>query len=313
MELLIVTYHYILPENIYKRGIYPVSCERFAEHLDILSKTHLFIHENDLVEAITNKKKLPEKACLISFDDGLRAQFDNAVPILQEKNIPAVFFISTQAYKEGKAAVVHKIHYLLAHVAIEDLLHELEESYKKFTCEQIVWKEVENQKIKKWYIYDDKSTATFKFLLNHLLPPQLANQITEDIFNKLYKEDEHKFSGKLYLGDKQINELRDSELFSIGLHSHTHMDISKHTLEDVVSDFKKNFEILKNDFRIKNIFGLSYPYGITDDGGEEDKINRVAETLSLTYGVTTEKGININLRRPLLLKRFNPNDIKQLT
>lgn len=312
MELLIVTYHYILPENMYERGIYPISSERFAEHLDILSKTHSFIHENDLVEAITNKKELPKKACLISFDDGLCSQFENAVPILQEKNVPAVFFISTQVYTEGRAAVVHKIHYLLAHIAIENLLHELEESYKKITHEQIAWKEIDKKKIKEWYIYDDEPTATFKFLLNHLLPPQLATQITEDIFNRLYKEDERKFSERLYLEKEQVEKLRDSQLFSIGLHSHTHMDISKHSLEDVISDFRKNFEILKNDFQIKNIFGLSYPYGITDHGGEEDKINSVAQTLSLTYGVTTEKGVNTNLNNPFLLKRFNPNDIKQL-
>lgn len=313
MELIIVTYHYILPENKYKKGIYPISSDRFLSHLITLSKTYTFISETDLVLAIKRKKELPDKACLISFDDGLRSQYKNAVPILEDKKIPALFFISTQPYIEKKGAVVHKLHYLLAHIDIKILLDELEITYKELKKETINWNLINKKKIKNWYIYDNEKTAIFKYLLNHLFPAQLSSDITSIIFNKFYKSSEEKFCQELYITPKNIKKLGDSRLFSIGLHSHSHIDISKFSLNEVVQDFKKNADTLHNIFRIDNINGLSYPYGITDDGGEENKIEAVTKTLSLTYGVTTEKGVNINFSNPLLLKRFNPNDIDNLS
>ncbi|MAZ41017.1 hypothetical protein CL654_02780 [bacterium] len=312
MELLIVTYHYILPEDTYEKGIYPVSKERFSSHLETLSKTHTFISEKDLIDAIENGKKLPEKACLISFDDGLRCQFENAVPVLEEKNIPAVFFVSTRPYTDKKAAVVHKVHYLLAHVEATDLLEGLSDAYKKITKEDINWSLVNKDKIKRWYIYDDEETAVFKYLLNHFLPSNIAEDITEDLFATFYSAHEEDFCKELYFLPEQIESIKKNKLFSIGLHSHSHLDISKHSTDDVVGDFRKNKEVLTNTFRLEDLKGLSYPYGITDKDGEDQKIKKVADELSLVYGVTTEKGINTDLKERLTLKRFNPNDIQVL-
>jgi len=312
MELLIVTYHYIEPENKYKAGIYPISPGQFSSHLDILNETHSFISEEDLVHGISGEKNIPEKSCLVTFDDGLRSQYENAAPILKEKEIPAVFFISTQQYTEKKPAIVHQLHFLLSQIPSKELLSELEIAYKELSNQELDWSSIDRKKIIGWYIYDDEITATFKFLLNHLLLPSFAQKITKKIFNKFYKDGEDKFCKSLYLLPNQIDSLKSDPLFSIGLHSHTHMDISKFSKEEVVSDFRKNHEILTKNFGIKNIRGLSYPYGVTDKDGESNKIESVSRALSLFYGLTTEKGINTALSEPLLLKRFNPNDILHL-
>ena len=43
---------------------------------------------------------------LLTFDDGYRDNFDLAVPILRERNIPATFFIPTAFLESPCAAVV---------------------------------------------------------------------------------------------------------------------------------------------------------------------------------------------------------------
>jgi peptidoglycan/xylan/chitin deacetylase (PgdA/CDA1 family) len=309
MKLNIVTYHYIDDPKKYTGGIYPVSPEDFEKQLEILGKSHTFISEKDLVDAIADKKNLPEKACLVTFDDGLSVQYQHAVPTLKKKKIPAVFFISTQPHSEGKATVVHKIHYLLSARKPEELLSELLSLYKEKTGRSLDWESVDVQKIRSWYIYDDEETGKFKYLLNHLLPPNLSREITEQIFINFYQRTEKDFCNDLYLKKEEIANIRDEEFFAIGLHSHTHMDISKFSTDDVVLDFKKNLNVLKEKFSVKNVYGLSYPYGITDSESDSKKVSTVAKELGLLYGVTTERGVNRNLKNPLVLKRLRPDDL----
>tara|TARA_Y100000310_G_scaffold341747_1_gene441911 strand:+ start:9489 stop:10436 length:948 start_codon:yes stop_codon:yes gene_type:complete len=315
MELLIVTYHYIEPEDKYTKGIYPVSPERFKRQLDTLQKKYTFVSEKELVDAIKKKNKLPEKACLITFDDGLHSQYENAVPTLREKGIPAIFFVTTRPYQEKKAAIVHKIHYLLAQVPEDVLLSELKNAYEEIEKKKFNLSLLEDvKKIRKWYIYDTEKTAIFKYLLNHTFSQELSSKIIETLFKKpaIINLDEASFCDDIYMKKEDMESLYKDKLFSVGLHSHSHMDISQFSIGEVIKDFQKNLSILNNYFSIKNISGLSYPYGITDKDGEEDKIHKVAEKLNLSYGVTTKKGINLNLNDPFLLKRFNPNDIQNL-
>ena len=73
MKLLILTYHYIGDEDAHQRGIYPVSPQRLMRQLDALAdKKWQFISDEELSIGISGKLKLPEKSCLVTFDDALR-------------------------------------------------------------------------------------------------------------------------------------------------------------------------------------------------------------------------------------------------
>jgi peptidoglycan/xylan/chitin deacetylase (PgdA/CDA1 family) len=61
---------------------------------------------NDIVQALDNKGSLPEKACLISLDDGLRCQYEVALPILDDLNVPGAFFVMGAPYTKQKATTV---------------------------------------------------------------------------------------------------------------------------------------------------------------------------------------------------------------
>lgn len=71
--------------------------KQFEQDLDTLLKHFRPIDIQTLIHCIQNKKALPSKSFLITFDDGLRHVYENAAPILERKGIPAVFFINNAA------------------------------------------------------------------------------------------------------------------------------------------------------------------------------------------------------------------------
>ena len=69
--------------------------KQFESDLDHLLKHLKPIGLDTLHDCIKNNNPIPEKSFLVTFDDGLRQVYENAVPILLRKGIPAVFFINT--------------------------------------------------------------------------------------------------------------------------------------------------------------------------------------------------------------------------
>ncbi len=310
MELLIVTYHYVDDPKKFKAGIYPISPEAFQDQMEGLSRTHQFISEGDLLDAISGVRPFAKPSCLVTFDDGLASQMHFAVPILEKQKIPAVFFVTTQPYTSGKAATVHKIHYLLSQVPAETLKTEAEDSYKKLTGEILNWLAERLREAEEWYIYDDLVTARLKFLLNHYLDSEKTDHIVDDLFARHYRDGEAAFAKELYFSQNDLKMIKDNPLFAVGLHTHTHLNIQKALESAVKSDITANYSYLSEHLGM-TIRGISYPYGMISETEYEKKVVTIGKELGLLYGVTTVKGVNTDLTRPFFLKRLNPNDLKE--
>lgn len=307
MELLAVTYHYVDDPDTYKAGIYPVSPKELENQLDLIKKQYTIVGENDLVSAVRGEKKLPEKSCVITLDDGLLSQYENALPILKKQNVPAIFFIPTM-HLEGRAYTLHKIHYLLSRVAPEVLLRDVERVYKNLENEHLDWKKLDVKKIMEWYRYDTETAAKFKFLINHHLPQETVDIITDTLFQNHGDISEKEFCTRFYVSREHIQDISKNPLFSIGLHTHDHLSIAQLPKEDVEKSISKNFSILKDITGITPR-GFSYPFGVITKEIFNEKVRDVTKNLSLSHAFSIEKKVNTDLGTPHLLGRFNPNDL----
>src|SRR2546423_1570693 len=111
--LLAVGYHYVAAEApVEPRAIFPVTVEALRAQLELLGHEWEFVSRDQLVAAVSGERRLPERACIVTFDDGLRCQLDLAVPVLERLGVPAVFFVAGKPLAEGRALAVHKIHAL---------------------------------------------------------------------------------------------------------------------------------------------------------------------------------------------------------
>lgn len=109
-QLLSVTFHYVgMPETTFP-GIHGLDTFQFREAITNLMTGWSLVSINDIVQALDNKGSLPEKACLISLDDGLRCQYEVALPILDDLNVPGAFFVMGAPYTKQKATTVHQLH-----------------------------------------------------------------------------------------------------------------------------------------------------------------------------------------------------------
>ena len=61
----------------------------FQHQIEWICKHHELVHPNDV-----SSGRLPERAALITFDDGFEGVFRNALPYLEERDIPAVLFLN---------------------------------------------------------------------------------------------------------------------------------------------------------------------------------------------------------------------------
>jgi peptidoglycan/xylan/chitin deacetylase (PgdA/CDA1 family) len=82
-------------EVAHTRHLYRHRCARqFEADLDLLLRAFTPISLDALVEHLEAGVPLPRRSMFLSFDDGLRQQFEIIAPILLRKGVPATFFIT---------------------------------------------------------------------------------------------------------------------------------------------------------------------------------------------------------------------------
>ena len=82
-KLTTVMYHYVrgIRDSRYP-GIRGLENDLFVEQIRYLMKNYNIIKMEDVIESLGSKRKLPDKAVLLTFDDGYLDHYINVYPIL---------------------------------------------------------------------------------------------------------------------------------------------------------------------------------------------------------------------------------------
>lgn len=81
-----------------------VDTAAFRAQMAYLASQHYYVISlGDLVDALQGKREVPANAVVITFDDGWKDQFEDALPILEKYNFTATFFVYTKAIGDGPA------------------------------------------------------------------------------------------------------------------------------------------------------------------------------------------------------------------
>ncbi|MGB7843729.1 MAG: polysaccharide deacetylase family protein [Salinimicrobium sp.] len=293
--LIVSNYHYIREDFTAKHpSIFGVTPRQFREQLEELAKHGSFISQEELIKH--RGKPFEKNRILITFDDGLREQYELAKPILDKMGIPAVFFINTSNFEEQKVSLVHKIHLLRSRLSSEDILQELKKLQKESLSEK------DKQEAISHYNYDEEQTALLKYLLNFKLSLPEQEKFISPLFDEMFEE--KKVASELYFDRHMLQELHDNKL--LGSHSHRHLPLGQLS-EDLLRKELKNTQ----DFFLNN-FGkisetISYPYGSYQACRG---ISEEVEKAGFKLGFTMERAANKSLKYDsLLLSRFDCNDL----
>ena len=295
--LTVSNYHYIRDSFDAKYpSIFGITPDYFRKQMVLLKNQGDFIEPNTLVANLKEVLESKDNHFLITFDDGLKEQFEIALPILDELNIPALFFINSINHMEQKVSLAHKIH-LVRSVISSELLFE---NLVKDTNRKLSQREI--QQAHQFYRFDNNQSAELKYFLNVLLDSTAQEKFIRRIFTKNF--DEKEVLEKLYMGTDEIQQLIKKGF--IGSHTHTHLPLGIYEEETIVHELETTKKYLEN-LGGQTIDCVAYPYGTKEAATEE--VGRLAKQVGYKIGFTTKPGSNNGADNPLLLNRFDCNDL----
>jgi biofilm PGA synthesis lipoprotein PgaB len=104
-EFTVLSYHEIADKSETLDSSYAVTPEHFEEQVHWLMKSgYRFISIDDILKYRKGKKPLPEKAVLMTFDDGYQSVYTNAFPVIKKYKIPVVIAL-VGSWMEAKETV----------------------------------------------------------------------------------------------------------------------------------------------------------------------------------------------------------------
>ncbi len=301
MRFLSITYHYMGDYGLEYQGISSLSASRFIRQLEEIGQNFEFISQETLLNALENRTVLPENSCLLTFDDGLKSQFEVAVPILEQMKIPAVFFLCGLPYDRREVLTIHKIHWLRSildpNIFIEKIVAKLEMLGSEFS-----WEMFDPDKIADKFFWDDLETKKIKYLLNVVLPPALSKQCVDLLFDE-YVGSQEQFCDDFYLSESEVRCLH--EHFAVGVHSYSHQVLGRMGRDSVRAEIRRNIDVVSTMISASPK-GISYPYGYKE--AVTPMVAEIARQSGLAFGFTVERSFNVTLHEPLLLARIDTND-----
>lgn len=258
----IVMYHYVrdLEHSRYPR-IKGLDLSLFEQQIQFFKQHFTFITMEELLSTYEEGGDLPENALLLTFDDGYMDHFTNVFPVLLREGIQGSFFISGKTFIENKLLDVNKIHFVLASSDTNELLQDLYQQMDYYRG--IEYNIPSNKELYDLYAvknrYDDKDTIFIKRMLQTVLPEELRNKISSNIFEKYVGLSEFKFAHELYMSYDQIRCMKNAGMF-IGLHGYDHYWLGNLEKDKAEIDIRKALKSM-NEFINPNSWVMNYPYG----------------------------------------------------
>ncbi|WP_335942070.1 polysaccharide deacetylase family protein [Fusobacterium polymorphum] len=314
-EVTVVMYHYVRDlKNSRYPNIKGLDIEKFKKQIKFFKENYNFVRIEDLIEYYKNpkEKELPEKAILLTFDDGYKDHYTYVLPVLLENNIQGSFYIPTKCFQDKKVLDVNKIHFILESCIgkEERILKEIEEYLEKNKDSRI--SHSYNDYFKEYAVdsrFDKKEIIFIKRMLQVVLPEDYREKLVDILFKKYVCTlgdkiiSERAFWEELYLTPEQIRMMEKLGMH-IGFHSHNHVWLNSLSKEEQEFQIKSSINYFKEIGVKTEKMTISYPYG-----GYNKETIKLMEEYKIPLGFTTEvRKINLENDSFLELPRMDTND-----
>ncbi len=256
-----IMFHHFHDDNIHKKGQGSINQDEFYKLIKFIGREYILNADEFFYRLKENK--LSEKNLCFTFDDGIRCQYDIALPVLEDLSIKSFFFVYSSILKE-KPDLLEVYRYFRTNYFdgidefYDSFFLELNNDLSKFFQEKD--KSIKNIKIK-FPVYSINDIK-FRLVRDELLTKDNYN----DIMCKMFYEKQFKpedYYEILFLNKNSLNEIKNLGHL-IGLHSHTHpTSLENLSVEDQTREYNDNISILseilncdKNEFKY-----MSHPCG----------------------------------------------------
>jgi peptidoglycan/xylan/chitin deacetylase (PgdA/CDA1 family) len=288
-EILVLLFHGVIPNQKFRIRNYTqkhLNIDNFNSLLHSLHKSGTPISVDELYLHITTNSKIPDNSFVITFDDGFWNNYAYAAPILEELNMPAVFYVTSELIKNNKQTWIDKIESAITQSNRSELKLEILRTTLRIKNE------------------DDKieSLQFLRKMMKHRRDIDLEDFANDLVFQAIGNEELRTIEDI----DKKMNwselkELSDNSLFTIGGHGQTHKILGYLDKEDSQNEIYNSVKDLR-EFANIVINHYSYPEGF-EGSFNEDNIKQLS-SLGILSSMTTIDGTVKVGAEPYNLNRF---------
>ena len=290
-ELTILLYHGVT--NVQSKGIENYSYkhipdEEFLEQMNYLKNYCNIISIDEYLDFLVNNNKFPRRSTIITFDDGFKNNYTIAANILDDLQIPAVFYVSSGVINTNLMFWVDKLEDCINLTSKKIITITLNKKHK-FALSTIKEKVSALNSIKTF-------CKTCK--------KQQRDQIIYDVIKETNIEPRVTHSRnyeKLTWDD--LNKINSNELFTIGGHGLYHDVLSSLDEVEIEQEITKSINLLEFSLEEK-IFHYSYPEGQLEHYNDKViitlKDNCIACSPSAIVGLNNMKSDPFHLKRIMI-------------
>jgi peptidoglycan/xylan/chitin deacetylase (PgdA/CDA1 family) len=283
-NLQILIYHRI---NDAQDPFFPgTPVDAFKKQMAYLAANCAVLSLEDAVNRLKNRD-LPDNAVVITFDDGYKDNFLNALPILKKLSIPASVFLATDAIGSDRVLWHDKVFaaFRETHVAVLEGVGHDSKVYSLTTLEDKLFAQREVLKFL-WSLADCERLFWIDRLVERL---RVINM---------------KAAPDLMLNWDEIRIMQQSGIV-FGSHTKTHPILSKVSTDRVRTEILQSKNVIEKNLGVP-VTTFAYPVGRKQDFSES--VKDLLKEAGYTCALTTMLGANEDDHDLFELKRATPWD-----
>jgi peptidoglycan/xylan/chitin deacetylase (PgdA/CDA1 family) len=298
-RVVAINYHFVRASNPGRFRLRAHErCERFDAQLAQLAGRFAFLRCGDLFTRADGSPGI-----VISFDDGARDVFEQALPLLQRHGATATAFVCSRPYLEGRLLQIQKVEYLMSELGLEGFRRafygELERRFGDVERESLAF-----SRGYAFYRYDEEPIRRFKLDLNYQIPYAVVEPVLDALFEHVFGPgSESDAVRETYMSLDQLKRLADAGV-EIGSHSHAHRVLPRLDFIEQKREIETSIGFLKEITGGRPI-SLSYPFAFHDE-----QTHRAARELDVLAGFALERRAitDDDIRRRWSVPRYDVND-----
>ncbi|HXJ90003.1 MAG TPA: polysaccharide deacetylase family protein [Candidatus Binatia bacterium] len=263
----VLTYHGVLPEHYRKVDSFIdsmlITAESFRAQIRMLKRQHNIISPEHFHDWLLGSRELPQRAMLLTCDDGLLNNLTVMTPILREEGLQCLFFVT--------GASLDKVPQILWYIELYLMIMEAQRNHSA-----TVWRGMDVPEIDRNPRKRRPQWLALMTGLSAFEAPKRAFFLQEaeqrwgvaPDWKRRYLDDPLLRQRFQPMGAAELRQLADAGM-TIGSHTFSHPELSRQTegmARREIIDFRRELEICTQ----RAVWALAYPFGNPSSVGERE-------------------------------------------
>jgi peptidoglycan/xylan/chitin deacetylase (PgdA/CDA1 family) len=287
-KAFVLMYHRVLPAgaDTFSSDSICVTPEAFSLQMKFLRRHFRLLSIDELADHLESGRDLPSRSCVVTFDDGWRDNFEHALPILRDQQVPAVIFVATDYIGGDECFWQERLSRLLFNglrgdTAARQLVEKMVARPGLAGCD-----DAERRRAIRAAVDGLKKVPTSEI-------EALEARLREAVGSSGSAGDDR------FMDWQQVAGLVKGTRVSVGAHGCSHTPLTK------LSPERAALELAESGKRVAEVLGMPTKSIGYPNGNYDDTVVRLTRAAGYRLGFTTDKGLVGEVRDPFKLPRIN--------